>query len=137
MCIRYIFYDELYERGLTNDLLAAEVRKRINNDLVTCDSAEPKSIAELKQYGISAHPADKGKDSVLFGIQWLQQQSIIIDSRCIHAQNEFGQYHWKEDKAGNAIREPVDRLNHLIDALRYAYEGEEKPPTRAARARQG
>ena len=130
-------YDEMYERGLTNDLLAAEVRKRINNDRVICDSAEPKSIAELKQYGVAAYPAEKGKDSVLFGIQWLQQQAIIIDSRCIHAQNEFGQYHWKEDKAGNAIREPVDRLNHLIDALRYAYEAEEKPPARAARARQG
>lgn len=121
-------YDELYERGLTNDLLAAEARKMINNDRVVCDSAEPKSIAELRNYNISAEAASKGKDSVLFGIQWLQQQQVIIDPRCINTVNEFRQYKWKEDKSGNAIREPVDRNNHIIDALRYAYEGEQDGP---------
>lgn len=119
----YIF-DEIYECGLTNDLLAREVKKRIGLDSVTCDSAEPKSIAELRKHGVNAVPARKGRDSVLFGIQWLQQQQIVIDQNCIHTRNEFQQYKWREDRNGNAIREPVDKNNHLIDALRYAYESE-------------
>lgn len=119
----YVF-GELYERGLTNDLLAAEIKNRVGSDPVTCDSAEPKSIAELRKYGVSAYPAVKGKDSVLYGIQWLQQQQIIIDTRCINARNEIQQYKWREDKNGAAIREPVDKNNHLIDALRYAYEND-------------
>lgn len=115
-------YDELYERGLTNDLLGREVRQRCGPDRVICDSAEPKSIAELRQYGVNAYPARKGKDSVLHGIQWLQQQTIVVDKHCINAVNELRQYKWKEDKSGNALREPVDHNNHLIDGTRYAYE---------------
>ena len=130
-------YDELYERGLTNDLLAAEVSERIQQDDVKCDSAEPKSIAELRRYGVNARPAVKGKDSVLHGIQWLQQQSIIIDSRCVNMRNELQQYKWEEDKDGNAIRRPVDRNNHLIDALRYAYEDEARGGLKRATSRQG
>jgi len=117
-------YDELYETGLTNDLLATEVRNRIGDDTVTCDSAEPKSIAELRNYGVNATPAVKGKDSVLFGIQWLQQQAIVIDAKCINTKNEFMAYKWKEDKNGIAMRQPVERNDHIIDAARYAYEGD-------------
>lgn len=117
-------YDELYETGLTNDVLASEVKARVTDNLVVCDSAEPKSIAELRRYGINAGSAKKGKDSVLFGIQWLQQQTIIVDKQCINMQNELSLYKWREDKDGNAIRQPVDKNNHLIDGLRYAYEDE-------------
>ena len=117
-------YDEFYERGLTNNILGDEVKKRIGQDRVTCDSAEPKSIYELQGMGISAGAAEKGKDSVNYGIQWLQQQTVVIDSSCINARNEISAYHWREDKDGNALRVPVDRNNHLIDALRYAYESE-------------
>ena len=115
-------YDELYETGLTNDLLAADVRRLIGANYVTCDSAEPKSIAELQRHGVNAKSARKGKDSVLFGIQWLQQQCIIIDQNCVNARREFLQYKWKEDKDGKAIRQPIEKNNHLIDALRYGYE---------------
>lgn len=117
----YIF-DELYERGLTNDVLAAEVKRLIGNDYVVCDSAEPKSIMELSNHGVNAIPAKKGKDSVLFGIQWLQQQAIVVDAKSINSRNELQQFKWKEDKDGNAIRQPVDKNNHIIDGLRYAYE---------------
>lgn len=119
----YIF-DELYERGLTNDVLAGEITKRVGTDGVTCDSAEPKSIAELRQHGVNALAAKKGKDSVNHGVQWLQQQRIVIDKKCINAQNEFRQYHWKQDKDGNAIRQPVDKMNHLIDGVRYGCEND-------------
>lgn len=119
----YIF-DELYETGLTNDVLAGEVKSKINEDYVTCDSSEPKSIAELNRYGVNARGASKGKDSVIHGIQWLQQQKIVIDVGCINTRNEFQQYKWKEDAGGYAMPVPVDKNNHLIDALRYAYEAD-------------
>lgn len=114
-------YDELYERGLTNDILASEVNRRTPK-AVACDSAEPKSIVELKRHGTRAYPVKKGKDSVLHGIQWLRQQRIIIDKRCVNAKHEFETYRWRKDKDGNAMRQPVDKNNHIIDALRYAYE---------------
>jgi phage terminase large subunit len=117
----YVF-DELYERGLTNDLLADEIIAKIGQDYVRCDSAEPKSIAELQQHGVSAIATKKGKDSVNYGIQWLQQQRIIIDKACLNMRAELEVYHWKKDKDGNAIKQPIDKLNHLIDGLRYAYE---------------
>ncbi len=117
----YVF-DELYERGLTNDVLAGEIVKKIGRDYVTCDSAEPKSIAELNRHGVNARGAKKGKDSVEHGIQWLQQQTLVVDTRCINLQNELRTYKWKEDAAGNPIRQPVDKNNHLIDAGRYAHE---------------
>lgn len=132
----YIF-DELYEHGLTNDLLADEIKELIGHwetkdgrrectgtQYVICDSAEPKSIAELQGYRVNALAAKKGKDSVNFGIQWLQQQTIIIDKKCVKAQMELQQYQWKKDKDGNSIKIPVDKNNHIIDGLRYAYEND-------------
>jgi phage terminase large subunit len=119
----YLF-EELYERGLTNDMLAVEIKKLIGAKPITCDSAEPKSIKELKDNGVKAHAAKKGKDSVNFGIQWLQQQTIIIDSKCINAKHEFTTYHWKKDKDGHAMKVPSEKDNHLIDAARYALEGD-------------
>jgi len=119
----YVF-DELYETGLTNPELAGRMKDKIGVDYVTCDSAEPKSIQELQNCGISAQGAIKGKDSVNYGIQWLQQQEIVIDKSCINTQNELSTYHWKDDAGGNATRVPVDKNNHLIDSLRYAYENE-------------
>lgn len=117
----YIF-DEFYETGYTNPQLADAIKSTLRFDLVACDSAEPKSIQELVDAGLEAYAVKKGKDSVNFGIQWLQQQKIIIDSKCVNTQNEFSMYKWKEDAGGNALPIPVDKNNHLIDALRYAYE---------------
>lgn len=121
----YIF-DELYQTGLTNDRLAGELKSLLGTDYLVCDSAEPKSIAELRGYGINALPARKGKDSVLYGIQWLQQQEIIVDRKCVNMISELRQYQWKKDAGGNSLRQPVDKKNHLIDALRYAYEDESR-----------
>lgn len=132
-------YDEIYKHGLTNDLLADEVKARTGHWTEdpetkerkcagtrpsTWDSAEPKSIAELRNYGVDARPAKKGKDSVLFGIQWLQQQTIIIHSGCVNAQREISTAHWKEDKNGNVLPIPNDTDDHLIAAARYAHEGD-------------
>jgi len=80
----------------------------------------------LQRYGVSASGAQKGKDSILHGIQWLQQQTIVVDVRCVNMINELRQYQWKQDAGGNPVSppKPVDKNNHLIDALRYAYESE-------------
>ena len=110
--------------GFTNDLLAAEVKNMAGSEVVTCDSSEPKSIAELRQYGVTAAAAIKGKDSVNFGIQWLQKLQIVIDYRLKEAINEFTVYKWREDKDGNVLPEPVDKNNHIIDSARYALEHE-------------
>ncbi len=109
---------------VTNDQIAIDIKPLLNGDNVICDSAEPKSIAELNNHGISALGAVKGKDSVLHGIQWLKQQEIIIDISCQATINDFQQYQWKKDKEGNTLNVPVDRNNDFIDALRYAFEDE-------------
>lgn len=116
--------DEYRDLEVTNDQIADNLKSYLNGDQVVCDSAEPKSIAELNNYGISAVGAKKGKDSVNHGIQWLKQQEIIIDKSCQYTKNEFEQYHWKKDKDGNVLNVPVDRYNHHIDAIRYACESE-------------
>ena len=115
-------YRELYETGLTNDILAERVRDMVQDDRIICDSAEPKSIQELRNHGVNSVGAMKGKDSVKFGIDWLKQQTIIVDKSCVNLQNELSQYHWKKDAGGNSLPVPVDKNNHLIDALRYALE---------------
>lgn len=132
----YLF-DELYQRGLTNDLLAEQVKIKIGNEFVMCDSAEPKSIAELKQYGVNAHGAAKGKDSVLFGYQWLQQQEIIIDKNCVNAKMEISTAHWEEDANGNALLKPSGKNDHLISAGRYAHENDMRGGVKVARSWRG
>jgi phage terminase large subunit len=124
---RLYVLDEIYERGMLNDRLARELKPLIGNDDIVCDSADPKSIHELVVRGIRARPARKGKDSVRFGIQWLQQQEIIIDVKCVNAKREFSSYKWRENKDGDVMPEPEDRNNHIIDAIRYANEHEWMP----------
>lgn len=118
----YVF-KELYETGLTNDILAQRVIDMIGDEPIVCDSAEPKSIVELRNHGVNAYGAKKGKDSVTYGIDWLKQQTIVVHTDCINARNELQSYKWKEDAGGNALPIPVDKFNHFIDGgLRYAYE---------------
>lgn len=124
---RIYILDELYERGLTNDALAGILKPFAGINYVTCDSAEPKSIAELKQHGIRAIPAAKGPDSVVHGIQWLQGHEIIVNTKCQHTRNELTLYQWRKDKDGNSMRVPEDRNNHVLDAIRYACEALRKP----------
>ncbi len=116
--------DEIYQVELHNDEAAEILRKKISNEIVTCDSAEPKSIADLKRNGINARGAKKGKDSILHGVKWLQGKKIIVDEKCVNFIKELSGYKWREDKDGNVIPKPIDMNNHLIDALRYAMEME-------------
>lgn len=127
---RISVFDEFYETGFTNDMLAAECLRMFGKELVTCDSAEPKSIRELCKHGVTARGAKKGPDSVTFGIDWLKQYLIVVDKSCINAQNEMRSYKWKEDASGKVVLVnnrpvPVKANDHFIDGgLRYAYEDE-------------
>lgn len=93
-------------------------------DLITADSAEPKSIADFKAYGAFIRGADKGPDSVRYGIKWLQGlRHIYIDKRrCPNTWREFTQYEYEKDRDGNFISAYPDAENHSIDAVRYAME---------------
>lgn len=94
------------------------------DELLTADSAEPKSIADLKSYGCFIRAAIKGPDSIRYGIKWLQSlHHIYIDKRrCPNAYDEFTKYEFDRDKSGNIISAYPDANNHLIDACRYSLE---------------
>lgn len=119
----YVF-DEWYQAGMTDGDLVRVCKSFLGNQYITCDSAEPKTINMLCNSGIRAVGAVKGADSINNGIRWLSGYEIIIHVKCQNFKNEIEQYHWKEDKYGNAMAVPVDANNHLIDALRYALESE-------------
>ena len=91
---------------------------------IIADSAEPKSIEEIKRLGISRiRPSLKGKDSIIHGIQKLQQYQIIVDPNCEGVITELENYSWKKDKqTGEYTNEPLDEFNHFLDALRYSLQ---------------
>ena len=119
----YVF-DEWYQAGMNDDELLRVCKNFCGNQYLICDSAEPKTIDFLAANNIKAVGAVKGADSINRGIRWLQSYEIIIDVHCQNFKNEIEQYHWKEDKYGNAMAIPVDENNHLVDALRYALNDE-------------
>jgi len=90
--------------------------------IVVCDSAEPKSIADLRDYGMTARPAEKGPESVTYSHKWLQSlRMIVIDPvRCPNTAKEFQNYEYDTDADGNYISEYPDKDNHAIDRTRYA-----------------
>lgn len=116
--------DEIYQEGLFIDDLANVLYSKLNGDYITCDSSEPRSIADLQRNKVKALPAKKGAGSIEHGVKFLQSNKLIIDNKCTNTIKEVSAYRWAEDKNGNALPRPVDKDNHLIDALRYALEGE-------------
>lgn len=117
-------FDELYKKALTNEMIYNEVSKMgYAKEKITADSAEPKSIEELRRLGLRRiKAAGKGKDSVMNGIQKIQDYHIIIHPRCVNFLTEISCYAWEQDKSGTAINRPIDDYNHLMDAMRYAME---------------
>ena len=123
----YIFaeYSSVETRNVVNfEKLYDELKLVKYNELVTADSAEQKSIADFKAYGAYIRGAEKGPDSVRYGIKWLQGLNhIYIDKRkCPLTYKEFTHYEYEQDSAGNFISAYPDRDNHSIDAVRYALE---------------
>jgi len=107
----------LYKKGLINKQIA-EVAKTINNPIVF-DSAEPKSIAELRRYGIKALTAAKGKDSITNGINILKSYNLFLNIKSKNLINEFFNYSYAIDKTGESLNVPKKGHDHLIDPARY------------------
>lgn len=115
----YIWDEVLYQKGLSNKQIADVLK---NNELapVIPDSAEPKSNDELKSYGITVIPAEKGKDSVSNGIQLIKAQRISMTQRSLNLIKEYRNYLWEVDKNGKVLNVPEKGFEHTLDAGRYA-----------------
>lgn len=120
--------DEYYGVGLKNRNLANYILSKGYDELVMCDSAEPKSIDELKEYDISAWGAKKGAGSVEYGEKWLADlEAIVIDpERTPNISREFEMIDYDTDRDGNPLSRLVDKNNHTIDATRYAFSNDMK-----------
>lgn len=132
----YILDEQFYRKGMLNKQIA----DFINNlpqpqTLVVADSAEPKSIDEIKMYGVPVIPAQKGKDSIRQGINYVQSKRISVTKRSINIIKEYRNYLWMTDKDGNIINQPEGGLDHAMDAIRYGMESLE--PREPAKQRQG
>jgi PBSX family phage terminase large subunit len=116
--------DEIYQNKLTNEASGNIIIQRGYKDAyITCDSAEPKSVADYRAMGLPAKAAIKGPGSVDYGMKWLQRRKIVIDrKRTPNAYNEFVNYEYERNKDGDIISGYPDANNHLIDATRYALE---------------
>ncbi len=116
-------WDEIYQKCMSNKKIFDEISSAgYAKERITADSAEPKSIDELKGYGLRIKGAEKGKDSIKNGIQWIQDLEIIIHPRCVNFLTEISNYTWDKDKFGTKLNVPIDDFNHLMDAMRYALE---------------
>lgn len=116
--------DEIYQNKLTNEESGNIIIQRGYKDAyITCDNAEPKSVADYRAMGLPAKAAVKGPGSVDYGMKWLQRRKIVIDrKRTPNAYNEFVNYEYDRNKDGDIISGYPDENNHLIDATRYAVE---------------
>jgi phage terminase large subunit len=122
----YILDEVVYQKGLSNKQIY-DVSLNSKKALTIADSAEPKSIAELREYGMLILPVTKGADSVNQGIQYVQEQQISVTKRSVNIIKEYRNYTWETDKDGKIINEPIGIWNHAMDAIRYGFSSL-KPP---------
>ncbi len=124
---RLFIFEEIYAKGLSNYAAAEKIlQKGYENEMIICDSAEPKSINDLRQFGLRVRGARKGKDSIEYGIKFLQGlEKIVIDPiKCPNAAREFSEYELERGTDGEFRSTYPDKNNHTIDAIRYALEDE-------------
>lgn len=125
----YILDETLFQKGLSNKMIADTILNAKNpNVLLIADSAEPKSIDELKLYGLNILPAEKGPDSVVNGIQLVQAQRISVTKRSINILKEYRNYLWETDKDGKILNVPEHTYSHSMDAIRYGLASIIKKP---------
>lgn len=124
---KLFIFDEIYAKGMTNHNAAEKIfEKGFANKLIVCDSAEPKSISDLRMFGLRVRGARKGPDSIEYGIRFLQSlEKIVIDPEmCPNVAREFSEYELERDTDGEFKSVYPDKNNHTIDAVRYALEDE-------------
>lgn len=116
----YIVDEIAYETELVNQDIASHITTQNAKVITIADSAEPKSIEEIRRLGVQIRPATKGPGSLNQGIQFVQSKKVSITSRSKNIIMEYENYAWDEDKEGNGLNEPKDIYNHAMDAIRYA-----------------
>jgi len=124
----YIWDEIAYQKGLSNKQIADIILNQETKALVVADSAEPKSIDEIKSYGVNIVAAEKGKDSVNNGIQLVQDQRISVTKRSVNIIKEYRNYLWETDKDGKILNVPEHTWSHSMDAGRYAMASIIKKP---------
>lgn len=116
----YILDEKCYTKGMSNRQIV-DTFKALEQTLIIADCAEPKSIDEIRSYGLNVLPAVKGAGSKTRGIQYVQDQKISVTKNSVNLLREYRMYFWKLDKSGNAINEAEDGNDHLMDATMYAF----------------
>jgi phage terminase large subunit len=124
----YIFDEIIYKKGLLNSDISNLLKSHDVKDIIYADSAEPKSIAELSSYGHLILPVKKGKDSIVYGINLINQNDIYVTSRSHNLIHELQNYIWMKDREGVKLNKPIDAFNHCIDAARYAITSQLENP---------
>lgn len=126
----YILDEQLYRSGMKNPDIANFINNLPESEkIVVADSSEPKSIDEIKMYGVNILPCVKGAGSINTGIAFVQGQKISYTSRSKNIRLEYENYAWFIDKEGNTLNEPKDSFNHCMDAIRYALNSVLSPDT--------
>ena len=115
----YIYDEVLYKKGMLNRDISRFLQSNGITEAIVADSAEPKSIAELQGYGHTVTPVSKGRDSVVYGINLMNQNEIYITSRSKNLKRELQGYIWAKDKEGNTLQKPTGEHPDCIDAARY------------------
>ena len=115
----YILNEICYLKGMSNKQIADTILAQEVSVLCIADSAEPKSIDEIKSYGINIQPATKGPGSLNQGIQYVQDQSISMTSSSLNIIREYRNYLWAKDKQGKITNDPESGFDHILDAVRY------------------
>ncbi len=120
---------EYHKKGMLNNEIAEKIRSLgLSKEQIIADSAEPKSIAELRKEGIRVIAATKGPDSIRHGLDFMMRHDIVVDERCPYTIEEFENYTWQKDrKSGEYINAPIDDWCHHIDSIRYALEIYRRP----------
>ncbi len=122
-CYRYngqiILNEVIYRTGLLNNDIARLCKKDDLRRFIYADSAEPKSIEEIKRNGVIIKGAAKGKDSINYGISLLQEHELVVTKSSTNLIKELRHYTWDKDREGNKLNKPIDNFNHAIDAVRY------------------
>lgn len=115
----YIYDEVLYKKGMLNRDISRFLTEQGIKETIVADSAEPKSIAELQGYGHSVYPVSKGRDSVVYGINLINQNEIYVTARSKNLKRELQGYVWSKDKEGNTLQKPTGEHPDCIDAARY------------------
>jgi phage terminase large subunit len=117
-----LYADELiYRVGMTNTDIAKTIQSLnlSKYEPIWADSAEPKTIDELRRRGLNVKPTAKGRDSINIGIDMIRRNHLYVTSRSVNLIKELRNYKYHEDKQGNITNKPIDAFNHACDAMRY------------------